>query len=70
VAQGYTAAAGGESTSQQLMARQRFARGMEFVRAYVTRVQAMQERGFIAPETASLLVDFGNILIARLEPLS
>jgi hypothetical protein len=70
VAQGYTAAAGGESTSQQLMARQRFARGMEFVRAYVTRVQAMQKRGFIAPETASLLVDFGNILIARLEPLS
>jgi hypothetical protein len=69
VAQGYTAAAGAGTTTQW-MARQRFGRGMAFVRAYVTKVQAMRSQGFIAPETASLLVDFGNILIERLQPLS
>jgi len=69
VAQGYTVAAGAGSTNQG-MARKHFGRAMAFVRTYVAHVQTMRTQGRIAPETASLLIDFANILIERLQPLS
>ena len=51
-------------------AKKSFARAIGFLQVYIDKVQQMATQGRAAQESAALLVDYANILIAKLEPLT
>ena len=68
-AKGYSAAERPDAKSQK-EAKKSFARAIGFLQVYIDKVQQMAAQGRTAPESAALLVDFANTLIAKLEPLT
>ena len=68
-AKGYSAAEQPDAKSQK-EAKKSFARAIGFLQVYIDKVQQMAAQGRAAPESAALLVDFANTLIAKLEPLT
>ena len=69
VAKGYSDAEQSDAKSQN-EAKKSFARASGFLQVYIDKVQQMATQGRAAQESAALLVDYANILIAKLEPLT
>jgi Alpha/beta hydrolase domain len=69
VANGYTEAGQSDDKSQE-KSKKSFARAIGFLENYIDKVEQMARGGRAAPESAALLVDFANILITKLQPLT
>lgn len=69
VATGYSQAEQSDAKSQR-EARKSFARAIGFLQVYIDKVQQMESDGRAAPESAALLIDYANTLIAKLVPLT
>jgi len=69
VATGYSQAGQSDARSQR-EAKKSFARAIGFLQVYIDKVQQMENDGRAAPESAALLIDYANTLIAKLRPLT
>ena len=69
VAKGYAETEQSDAKIQK-EGKKSFARAIGFLQVYIDKVQQMAAQGRTAPESAALLVDFANTLIAKLEPMT
>jgi len=69
VATGYSQTEQVDAKSQR-ESKKSFSRAIGFLQVYIDKVQHMANAGRAAPESAALLIDYANALIAMLTPLT